>query len=273
MSQHLVISSAWPPERQPHRLIESLLADGHRVTVAAEQGRSKGFDSGDFELLILPRANDVSLKSVRHFVNPTLRAMARPSDTRRLHRRLQEPSSPRTPAGTFRTLADGWHRLLPLAGRRWDAIHLPTEVAALGFLPLIGIVGPSVVSVERPFLATSTSAEAASLLLRSAGSIQCVSEALSDAAHAWGADRTKTRVILPAVDAEFFRPAMTQAGVETRPAGGPLRLVCPSVFHWTGGHDYLLVALRKLVDDGISVHLDMVDSGLDRQRLLYTVHD
>lgn len=260
MSQHLVIASAWPPERPPNRLIESLVADGHRVSVAAEQGATTGLVSGDIELITLPRANDVSVGALRRFVVPALRAAASPRSTQRIHRRL-------------RGGARAWHRILPLVGRRWDAVHLPVEVAALGCLPLVGIVGPMTLHVDRPILGSSTSTEAASLLFPAASEVQCASPVLADDASAAGVDPAKIHVITPTVDTEFFRPAATVDEATTEQPASALRLVCPAVFHWTGGHDYLLVALRQLLDGGLNLHLDLVDAGSDRQRVVYTVHD
>jgi glycosyltransferase involved in cell wall biosynthesis len=152
-------------------------------------------------------------------------------------------------------------RLLPLAAQPWDELYLPAGKEAVAYLPAMALASRSVVVVERP------PAEAAADLLRAASEVRCSSASLAQAASERGAESSAVRVAPPPPpDPDRFRPG-------DRPPSPRLRLVCTAPFHWSGGHDYLLVALRQLIDEGLDVSCAMVDDGPEPQRLLYTVVD
>ena len=83
-----------------------------------------------------------------------------------------------------------------------------------------------------------------------------------------GLDRSKARVIRPAVDVDYFAPG------PTRPkAAPPWRLVAVGSLLWLKGFEDALLAVKALVDRGFDVRFDLVGEGRDRQRLLFAVHD
>ncbi|MDP8961083.1 MAG: glycosyltransferase family 4 protein, partial [Actinomycetota bacterium] len=186
------------------------------------------------------------------------------ADQRRLAARL--------PQGSRSRRFKAWYTLLPFLGRRWDAIHVPAELGASPYLPLFGLIGPAVVSVERPLpdpgsLREVDEGQALRAILSAAAKVECSTPVLGEQAVRLAADPTTVEVVPPFVDTSFFtrRP-------ERRP-GDLLRLVCTPSFHWRAGHDELLVAVANLVDAGTPVHLHVVADGADQQRLLFTVHD
>jgi colanic acid/amylovoran biosynthesis glycosyltransferase len=85
---------------------------------------------------------------------------------------------------------------------------------------------------------------------------------------AHGLEAAKTRVIRPAVDPEMFRPAP-----EARAHRSMFRFATTGSLIWRKGHEYALVAARKLLDRGHAVQFDIMGGGPEKQRLLYTMHD
>lgn len=84
----------------------------------------------------------------------------------------------------------------------------------------------------------------------------------------FGLDPAKARVIRPAVDPEFFRPA-----APARKADGRFRVVTTGSLIWRKGYEYALQAIRRLVDREVDVQFDIIGDGPERQRVLYTIID
>jgi glycosyltransferase involved in cell wall biosynthesis len=101
-----------------------------------------------------------------------------------------------------------------------------------------------------------------------AAAVHCVSEAIREEAVQYGLDRTKAVVIRPAVDPDVFRPAGGR-----RPPDGRFRVVSTGDVIWRKGYEYALMAVRRLVDRGLPVRYDIIGSGRENQRLLYTIQD
>jgi colanic acid/amylovoran biosynthesis glycosyltransferase len=53
----------------------------------------------------------------------------------------------------------------------------------------------------------------------------------------------------------------------------PFRLITTGSLIWRKGYEYLLSAVRLLLDRGIPVQLDIIGDGAERQRVVYTIHD
>ena len=253
MTRALVVAPAWPPELPPVRLVRALASSGARVTVAVERGR-KPFEATGAEILALPRTGAMPTSVLLGLGTSAAKALG--------------SSRSRSAVGTAMAGRSGMQRmealwrLLPLAGDRWDELYVPAGPEAVPYLPALSLAAKAVVVVDRPPV------EAAAGLLAAATEVRCASVALAQAASERGADAGALRVVPPPLpDPEVFRPRR-----EGRAAPG-LRLACTAPFHWSGGHDYLLVALRRLVDAGMDVTCALVDQGPEPQRLLYTVVD
>jgi glycosyltransferase involved in cell wall biosynthesis len=97
--------------------------------------------------------------------------------------------------------------------------------------------------------------------------VHCVSEAIFDEAAALGLDRAKGRVIRPAVDPDTFEPTMRAI------RHGPARVVAVGSLIWRKDHEHALVGLRRAIDAGADLHLEIVGEGPDLGHLRYTVDD
>jgi glycosyltransferase involved in cell wall biosynthesis len=106
-------------------------------------------------------------------------------------------------------------------------------------------------------------------LLPRAADVQAASPALADRALAIGAEPARVRVVRPGVDVGALRPPARPRAV----APGTLRLACPAPLHWSAGLEYLLVALRRVLDRGVDVFLDLHGEGPFHDGFLFTASD
>jgi colanic acid/amylovoran biosynthesis glycosyltransferase len=93
-----------------------------------------------------------------------------------------------------------------------------------------------------------------------------VCDAIKDEATRLGLDPRKAIVIRPAVDLTEFRP------VERRERE-VLHLVAVGALIWRKGYEYMLLALRRLLDAGARARLSIAGSGNEEQRIRFTIHD
>lgn len=253
MTSALVVAPAWPPELPPVRLVRTLVSSGTRVTVAAEARGRKAFEGAGAEVLVLPRSGSPGAGAVMALGSSGVRAARSSRSRSALASVVIERSG--------RDRLEALWRLLPLATSSWDELYLPATREALAYLPAVRLASRAVVVVDRPPGAEVTG------LLTAATEVRCSSASLAQAASDRGAPPGTVRVSPdPLPDPDVFRPG------DPRPPAR-LRLVCTAPFHWSGGHDYLLVALRQLVDGGLDLTCDLVDDSPEPQRLLYTVAD
>jgi len=313
-SSDLVVAAAWPADRQPERLVETLVDAGRTVTVAIPTGMRLGLPAGT-EVLKLAGAGDLSAAALKKLLLDAGRGLAKPTQLLRISRSLVSGEASRGAAralfpaqGAARALSEGWFPLLALMGRRWERVWLPAEESAMVFLPLFDVVGRGVVVVERdlpePPGTTSSQASAvdspllisgvprASSMIRlfaAASAVQAASSPLADQALALGASTSSTRVVRPTIASALLAPTRPLRGPlgpwpssaseseaprepdDSRP--GPIVISAPAPFSTPGGHDYLLVAFRRLLDDGRRAHLHIFGDGGSPQRLNYTLAD
>ena len=140
---------------------------------------------------------------------------------------------------------------------------------------LLGGSASSVGSEDAPRLVlvldappTGDAASARGALSR-AVEVQAASPALAERALALGVDPRRVRLVRPGVDLGVFRPVAGPA----REDGALLRLVCPAPLHWTAGLEYVVVALRRLVDAGLDPRLEVRGEGPARDVVLFTASD
>ncbi len=103
-----------------------------------------------------------------------------------------------------------------------------------------------------------------------AAAVHCVSAATRNDAEAWGLEPAKAVVIRPAVDSSYFRPAE-----EPRPGDGraPLEIVTTGSLVGIKGHEYALLAIRRILDRGVSAKFSIIGDGPERDRVQFTVRD
>jgi len=173
---------------------------------------------------------------------------------------------------------------LPLARLRPDVVHFEWNPDAVHYLPLTEVWRcPTVTSCHGGGVSVYPHAPDNRRLrnglpetFRRVDAVHCVSGATAAEAGRWGLDPAAARIIHPAVDPAFFHPPPTAA------AGGPeLRLVAVSWLRWLKGYEYALLAVRRLLDRGVPVRLDVLGaephppqgpSG-EVQRMRFTIDD
>lgn len=224
-----------------------------------------------------------------------LSSLVRPPRAWKEEHRIQwvEDAAPVTIGGVGRTIASrtGNHaggiprlaRLLhgnqstreALLRSDWDCIYAPW-INALTDHPDLLETGRLLVTSCRGSLVTSAPWDPARPDLRvglskafeAARLVHCVSEQIVDDAAAIGLDRAKARVIRPAVNPENFQPRAA-----AQPTPGPVNVVGVGTLKWHKDYEHALLALRKALDGGADLRLDLIGEGPDRQHLQFTIDD
>jgi colanic acid/amylovoran biosynthesis glycosyltransferase len=266
----LVVGAAWPPETFIARLLQGLAQAGIQVTLAAARK---------------PAGEWLSQPNLRWLFTPS---WERPAVERALHLFTQAAGAARRGGKDLRTLSSQlrrlksrrerlaeWQRLLPFAGRRWDVIYFPWNSAAIEYLPLFDLGMPAVISCRGSQINVAPHNPQRGALrhglrqtFEKAEAVHCVSHAILREAAGYGLDPRKARVIYPAVDVEFFTP-LAAGEREAR----SFHIVTTGSLIWRKGYEYALMAMRRLKDRGVPVDFEIIGSGPERQRLLYTIDD
>jgi glycosyltransferase involved in cell wall biosynthesis len=281
---HLVeVGVHWPPETFLRRKLEGLASRGMRVTVAASLVFDEDVELSGVELRRMPlsKSGPGAAAALRAAVALLFTS---PHTLLRLWRNIRRvpPALARRHGGTKGLLA----MCLPLARLRPDVVQFEWNVAAVDHLPLFGVWRCPVVTSCRGGVDVSvyphlpnrrTYAERLPEVMRQAAAVHCVSEAMVREAVDLGLDASKARVIRPAVDAHAFRPRSPNG----RPAPDALHVVMVGGLRWEKGYEYALEAVRRVVDQGVRVQLDIVGdppagaimSSTERARITHTVAD
>jgi colanic acid/amylovoran biosynthesis glycosyltransferase len=270
--QLVEIGLRWPPEAFLRRKFESLGERGFRVTVVSVLTREQAkAPVRGVTLLRLPSPEDKPLRVLAGVLGNTLVLCVRhPRRLRALLAALRAPLPNQRKPGVREAVAR-LPAFLPLARLSPDIVHFEWPWRARFYRPLVDVwSAPYVISVRSGhYEVPAHTSEAQSLpeLFAAAEAVHSVCSALERAALQHGLDARKSRVIRPAVDAAFFRPA-------DRPeTDGRLRVIVVGRMAWYKGHDYALSAIRQLADAGVAVQFDLVGDGPDRARILHSVAD
>jgi glycosyltransferase involved in cell wall biosynthesis len=295
-----MLGLTWPPETFLMRLIAGLVGRGLRVTVAVPAPspaarRAVALPAArGVEWLWLPGRTDSRPRNLWQTTRALAGAARRaPGATGRLVGAARGEGTPLAAAARLR-------REAPLAGRDFDVLYFPWNSAAIAYQELLDRA-PVVISCrgsqinvaphnpERADLRDGLAATFAR-----AAAVHCVSAQIRDEATRYGLDPRKAVIIRPAVDPEYFRPAVPSPlgrglGRGSEDTDGPaipsplgkgsegsdasLRVVTTGSILWRKGYEYALLAVRALVDRGVAVRFDIVGDGPERQRLLYTIDD
>jgi colanic acid/amylovoran biosynthesis glycosyltransferase len=265
----LVIGVKWPPETFLTRLMGGLARRGARITLAVPRppdGRWTPIPN--VELLVTPGWSGPAVGRLWR-VGRRMGAAAwrSPAETRRLFAAAKSP-------GSGARSVERLYRWLPFAGREHDVLYFPWNATAVAYLPLMD-AGPTVISCRGTQVNVSPHnprrvalREGLPVTFQKAAAVHCVSTAIRDEATRYGLDVNKATIIRPAVDPAKFRPAG-----HPRPADGRFRVISTGDVIWRKGYEYALAAMRLLVDRGVPVHFEIVGSGVENQRLLYTFQD
>lgn len=262
----LVAGGGWPPETFLERLYQGLADRGVEVTIASSR-RPDGSWLGrpNRRWLHAPSWSGGYPVRVARFMALLGRAAIRnPAATSGLFVRDRISRS---------GLIEIFKRL-PFAGRQWDLVYFPWNSAAIEAANWFDGLCPMVVSCRGSQVSTAPhNPERAQIRsglkhsLRLAAAVHSVSRHTRSLAEEYGVDRARLWIIQPAVDERFFCPTMRRGSVISA------RFVTTGNLIWTKGYEYLLSAIRLLIDRGEPVHLGIIGDGPDRQRVLYTIHD
>jgi glycosyltransferase involved in cell wall biosynthesis len=280
----LEVGVQWPPETFLRRKLEGLAARGVRVTVASSLIHDDQVVLRGVELLRMPGSGSGALVAWRAALGLAIRSPRRLVRLVRNVRRVP-PALGRRHGGSRGLLV----MCLPLARIRPDVVQFEWNIAAVDHLPLFEIWGCPVVTSCRgsdltvyPHIpALRPYAERLPEVMSRASAVHCVSESLRKEAADFGLDPSKAHVIRPAVDPEVFRPAVDEEGRTLREHGRVLRVLSVADARWEKGHEYALQAIRRLLDDGVPVQLEVIGGAPDepvgalpeQQRILHTVTD
>lgn len=265
----LFVGVKWPPETFLARLVRGLAERGMRITLAVPNRPDRGWRATpNVEFLYTPGWSGSPVRRMAWTGYELGGAVLRSPQA--AARAFNEAAA----AERNMTLTEQLYRWLPYAGRRWDVIYFPWNATAISHLPLMDRA-PVVISCRGTQINVAPHNPERQALrdglpttFAKAAAVHCVSEAICREATLYGLDRAKSVVIRPAVDPEMFRPS-----VVGRTSGGPLRIIMTGSIIWRKGYEYALAAVHLLRQRGVPVQLDIIGTGDETQRLLYTISD
>lgn len=162
-----------------------------------------------------------------------------------------------------------------LAGRDWDVVYGPWINTFTDHPQLLDAGAPIVTSCRGSLVTIAPwnpdrtiHRERLVEVFEAARLVHCVSDAIVGDAVDLGMERSKARVIRPAVDSQAF-PAKVAASA----SASPVRVIGVGTLIWGKGYESALVAIRKGVDAGADLRLDLVGDGPDRQHLQFAIDD
>lgn len=264
----LVAGIQWPPETFLARILRGLPSEGVEVLVSCAGQPDAGWRNlPGLTLLATPAWKGSRAQRIGRIARWSARAALR---------------SPRELSAIASTLQGGveevlrrLHRLLPLLGHRPDVVYFPWNHAAVHYEALFDLGVPVVISCRGtqvnvdPHVPTlSHITEDLRRTFAKAAAVHCVSQHILDEARQYGLDPAKARVIRPAVDTRDFTPTP-----RSRRASGRVRMVTTGALIWRKGIEYLLMALRMLLDRGVDAELVVIGDGKERSRAEFTARD
>jgi colanic acid/amylovoran biosynthesis glycosyltransferase len=263
----LITGINWPPETFLRRLIDGLMDSGVAVTIGSDNRPEDAQDR--VEWLQTPSWEAGVPLRLAQMLNMAVRGKIRGAGDMKLF--AASVRQQRSMVQQWRL----WHQLLPYAGRRWDAIYIPWNTAAIDLIPIFDLSSPVVISCRGTQVSVGPHNPQRALLraglketFARAAAVHCVSSAILKEARHMGLDPAKATVIRPAVDPELFVPTPAR-----RHTDDVFSVVTVGTLIWVKGHEWALQAVRRAVDSGINVQFDVIGDGPDRQRVLYTIGD
>lgn len=270
----LVATVNWPPETFIWSMVRTAVASGIRVQVMVSLSPGQDIPGfSDMQLIALPSWNAPLFNRLGNFVRLiALKLLRHPKSLYRLISLLL-----RAEEKTWREQLILLFRLLPFVGLKPDVLHFQWNATAIECLPLFDFFRcPVVVSCRGSQIniaphnpRRSTILEGLRKTFEKATAVHCVSEAIKKQAIQFGLEESKAWIIRPAVDADFFEVKKRVDALKAE----PFRIVTTGSLLWVKGYEYALLAVRRLLNSGVSVQFEIIGSGSERQRVVYTVHD
>jgi colanic acid/amylovoran biosynthesis glycosyltransferase len=256
-----------PPETFLVRKIRGLMDRGVEVTIFSTSTKKLPSEISGARLVRLNRRSGKRallsfVKLLVHKLRTNPREVIRAWQVARKH----APHQLITPA---------FRQLLSFVGELPDIIHFEWNIAAIEHLPLFDFFAcPVTISCRGRQVQVSTYGPKGQALVEGlretfarAEAVHCVSEAIREEAAEFGLDRAKAHTIRPAVDPAYFEPCPSSNGNPI------IQIVTTGSLIWRKGHEYTLMALHLLKQRGHQFCFELIGTGQELQRVLYTAID
>ncbi len=251
----LVVGVSWPMETFVERLLVGLARAGVQITLAPAR------------VVEHPPREWLSLHGIRwtdELVTATLR------NALEAVQRGDVPLAGAMARGALRRAGE-----VPAIDGRWDVVYGPWINTFTDHLELLDLAAPIVTSCRGSLVTIApwnpdrtVHRERLADVFESARLVHCVSDAIVGDAADLGLERSKARVIRPAVDSQAFLAKGAASASE-----GPVRVIGVGTLIWGKDYEHALVAIRKGIDAGADLRLDLVGDGTDRQHLQFAIDD
>ena len=175
--------------------------------------------------------------------------------------------------GAGRQAMRACQRAWTLAGAEADVVHFEFSGLGVDFIDALEILPsiPVMVSCRgaaeqiKPLVEPARAGELRRLFAR-ASVVHCVSSDMARLAIGMGAVEERVLINRPAIDLGYH-----QRRTPARPNEDPL-IVMVGRLHWKKGHDVALLAVRQLLDEGLSPRVEIIGEGAEREKLTYMLH-
>jgi len=249
------------------RLIEGLInSKVHVLLTNGKFGSGRGKKQGETRPLWTPPIKGPLLRQVFSFIYLLLSTLGSNHHTW-IKEQVKKGHSLKDKFGYFM-------RYAPFCQGNFDVIYFPWNSTAITYLGLFELGKPVVVSCRgsqiniRPHLPGQQAyIEGLRETFQKAAAVHCVSEDIQQAAYAFGLDRQKAYVISPAVDPDSFTPAIVKS------TNKQLKLITTGSLIWRKGYEYMLMAVRQLLDKGVDADLHILGHGPMEESILFMIED
>lgn len=266
----LIVGTSSHPETFLARLIKALIHKGIHITLASSRKpKAEWCSHPNFTWLHSPNWRGSIFLRLARFAKMALLALFKsPRDT------LKFLTNSVSENGLV-SIVHSLYRFLPFVGGHWDMIYFPWNSAAITYLPLFGLESSVILSCRGSQVNIAphnpkrySIREGLRTTFSSASAVHCVSDDIKQEAMKYGLDASKAWLIRPAVDPDFFHPPKQEV-----PNHDSFRIITTGSLIWRKGYEYALLAIRHLIDNGVPAHFGIIGDGIERQRVLYTIHD
>lgn len=263
----LVVGVIWPPQTFLARLFRGLLEAGFSVTIASAKKPDESWQNYN-QLHWLHTPEKYSIRSgfslARSMIKMTLPGT----------QKIDLSQTELVPQKAELNKLQLWKYFYPFVGGQWDVIYFPWNSTAVHYLPLFDLEIPVVISCRGSQVNVAPHVPRRAFLLDGlresfarATAVHCVSDDIKNEAAKYGLDPAKACVIRPAVDPEFFHPLVQKKRNEK------FRIVSVGSLVWIKGYEDALTAVHELVQQGVPVQYDIIGTGAEKQRILFTIDD
>ncbi|MCU0485621.1 MAG: glycosyltransferase family 4 protein [Anaerolineales bacterium] len=268
----LIAGVAWPMETFLQRLAKGLIDQGMLVTIAnAHRPEAAWFGLPGFAWLQVSSSRNPVWRRLGFVLSRLLWALL---FERQDYRKIR-PELP--PVRNFSTWFYTVEQILPYLGRRWDVIYFPWNSAAIEHRALFKLGMPVVVSCRGSQILVAPHNPRRKILRQGleeiftrASVVHCICKAIRDAALQFKLDPAKVKIIYPAVDPEYFNNInQNESDLDTT----AFRIISVGSLVWVKGYEYALQAVAQLKRKGIHIKYEIIGSGQERNRILYTIRD